>query len=159
MPPFTGHTGVNNCPSEEKEMGSRARVTFQVTHWSQNSHPGLRATWGRRESRAAFRGSRTSAQASVMGGLTVWCPRVCRRHDGGSPKHPALSTGRAIWGWSPGPYGHQAPPTRQPPLLSGAPQLHLHAPVLMCFLCSSVLEKVLSQELHWRDESLEDRWF
>lgn len=29
MPPFTGHTGVNNCPSEEKEMGSERGVTFQ----------------------------------------------------------------------------------------------------------------------------------
>lgn len=31
--------------------------------------------------------------------------------------------------------------------------------VLMCFLCSMVLGKVLSHELHWSDENLEERWF
>ena len=100
----------------------------------------------------------TTTQATITGGPGSPLQACWVRTKVTAAAHgtPALEVG--IPGQNPGCH------VTDPLLLTGSHTLPL-APsspacsVLMCFLCSMVLGKVLSHELHWSDENLEDRWF
>lgn len=99
-------------------------------------------------------GSRTTAtQAGVTDGPR-WSLKCTGVEQVTTTACRTLAPEVGIWGYTPG--GYVTKPTAL--LVRGTPSSPACS-ALMCFLCSIVLEKVLSQELHWSDENLEDRWF
>lgn len=89
----------------------------------------------------------------------AWPPSgVLGQNQGHCHTHHSTEPEAGVFGWSPG-CCHRATPTHQLTMAASGTPTSPACSALMCFLCSMVLEKVLSQELHCSDENLEDRWF